>query len=404
MRVSAAVILLLLMISHMGYAAGSVSFTNFSKPYVLIERDTGYQVENSALSVQLSTRIIVKTSVSTDKAKFSEIHSGIERITELYQGYNFQYLMLGMKDKSSMLEALALLQKDPEVLLTQPDILQHRPIRTNQKSFFHWSEFSSAASTPVANTVIPSSHSVKQAMHPVNIAIIDDGFDLTHSELANVNVIFQYDTEENTRDASPKHTSDHHGTKIAGVLFGLVDGKGAEGLVPDANLIAIRQPNTWTSQTLLAFQVATLAKADIINCSWRSQWLLEPVKDVIQDLAVHGRDKKGVAVVFAAGNDGVEIQENQYEASISEAIVVGAYSRPGQRARYSNWGKTVDVFFDGSALLTTANRQNHTNLNGTSLAAARTTGFIAQLLFLESELTLVDIGSRLQKRRSIREE
>lgn len=404
MRVSAAVSLFLLVISPMVCAADSISFTNFSKPYVLTEGDTGYHVENSALSVQLSNRIIVKISDSTDKAEFSEIHSGIEQITELYQGYDFHYLMLSMKDKSSMFEALALFQKHPEVLLAQPDILQHRPTRTNQKSFFPRIESASAAITPEANPMLSSSHSVEQTIHPVNIAIIDDGFDLTHSELASANVIFQYDTEDNTLDASPKHTADHHGTKIAGVLFALVDDNGAEGLVPDANLIAIRQPNTWTSQTLLAFQVAKLAKVDIINCSWRSQWLLEPVKDIVQDLAVHGRDNKGIAVVFAAGNDGIEIQENQYEASISEAIVVGANSGPGQRARYSNWGRTVDGFFDGSALLTTANRQSYTNINGTSLAAARATGFIAQLLSLESELTLVDIESRLQKRRSIWEE
>ncbi len=404
MKVSAAVRLFLLVISPMVYAADSISFTNFSIPYVLTEGDTGYHVENSTLSVQLSSRIIVKIADSTDKAELSEVHRGIEQVTELYQGSNFHYLMLDMKDKSNMFEALALLQQHPEVLLAQPDILQHRPMRTDRIPFFPWVESASAAITPAADTVLSSSHSVEQTRHPVNIAIIDDGFDLTHSELAGANVIFQYDTEENTLDASPKHTADHHGTKIAGVLFALADGKGAEGLAPDANLIAIRQPNTWTSQTLLAFQVAKLAKADIINCSWRSQWLLEPVKDIVKDLAAHGRNSKGVAVVFAAGNDGIEIQENQYEASISEAIVVGAYSRPGQRARYSNWGPTIDVFFDGSPLLTTANRQNYTNINGTSLAAVRAAGFIAQLLSLEPELTLADIESRLQKRSSIWEE
>ncbi|MCP4320316.1 MAG: S8 family serine peptidase [Psychromonas sp.] len=151
----------------------------------------------------------------------------------------------------------------------------------------------------------------------VKVAVIDDGFDLSHAQFTQTKLIFSYDSESRSLDSPPKTAKDTHGTKVASILFATNeegdlnrDQKVVKGMVPLADFIAIRQPDTWTSNTILSFQLAKLSNADVINCSWHSLWLLEPIYDVISDLARYGRSGKGTAVVFSAGNQGKKITPN----------------------------------------------------------------------------------------------
>ncbi len=323
----------------------------------------------------------------------------IKKVAELYQGKYFRYMLLELTGMDSLTAVLASLEEHPQILLLQPDVLQLRSFRRGNGQSSYLPKAREAGQSEAYRKNLAPKNRVKTRSgqkKPIRIAIIDDGFDLTHPEFARTKVVFQYDTETRTQDTSPKHLLDTHGTRIAGVLFAAVNGNLVEGLVPDAELVAIRQPNTWTSETLLAFQVAKLAGADVINCSWHSQWLLEPISDVVRDLALHGRGGKGVAVVFAAGNEGEELTAGLHEAVLNEAIVVGSCNSEGKRAKYSNWGESVDVFFDSKPRMSTARFGKYAKINGTSLAAANASGFIAKLLSGDSTLALADIEVQLR--------
>ena len=232
----------------------------------------------------------------------------------------------------------------------------------------------------------------------MSIAVIDDGFALNHDELRNTDVVFSYDAERKVQDVSPQSELDTHGTKVIGTIFAAHDGHGIDGIAPEASLIAIRQPSTWTSSTLLSFYLAKLSDADIVNASWNSQWLLEPLADIVSDLARNGRGGKGTAVVFSAGNNGAEQTSNQgidsNEASLLDAVVIGSDDGTGHRTRFSNYGNSVDAYIYGKptpALVA----GGYGRFSGTSLSTAVASGYFALLLANNPSLTLDQLVAQL---------
>jgi subtilisin family serine protease len=218
----------------------------------------------------------------------------------------------------------------------------------------------------------------------VKIAIIDDGFDLQHADLQHVKQVFTYDIENNSTQTQSRNFYQQHGTQVAGIIFAEHNQLGIDGIAPKAGLIAIRQPSSWTSKTLLSFQLAQIAGADIINNSWHTRHLFEPIADVVNDLAVNGRNGLGVAVVFSAGNSGLELPALSSEALIDKAIVVGAIGKNGQRLASSNFGDSVDFFTYGDSALSTSNHNKYKDFGGTSLSTAVTSGMLA-LVFSQNE-------------------
>ncbi|MGA1940679.1 S8 family peptidase [Arcobacter sp. YIC-310] len=219
----------------------------------------------------------------------------------------------------------------------------------------------------------------------INIAIIDDGFDLSSEEFSDTNVIFSYDVDNKTLDASPKLKYDTHGTKVAGIIFAKHNGNNVEGIAPKANFIAIRQTTNKISDIILAFSVAQKAGAKIINCSWNSPFLVEIVRDVIKDIIT-----KDVAIVFAAGNDSLELKSLSIEASIPEVVTVGA------RQKFSNYGKYVDFILDSSVMSIDKNK-NLVMFGGTSASAPIISGLIALNLAFEPEKSIDKVISELKK-------
>ncbi|MDP3696089.1 MAG: S8 family serine peptidase, partial [Desulfocapsaceae bacterium] len=179
-------------------------------------------------------------------------------------------------------------------------------------------------------------------------------------------------------------------------IFARHNGIGIDGIAPEADFIAIRHPDTWTSRTLLSFYLAKMAGADIINCSWKSRFLLEPIADIINDLTTKGRHGKGVALVFAAGNEGGALSDHGSEAALPEVITVGATGGNGRPLKFSNFGREVDVYTFGQDILTTSNgAEKYALFSGTSASAAIISGTIALFLSQAPDLNLTDIHQKI---------
>lgn len=218
----------------------------------------------------------------------------------------------------------------------------------------------------------------------VNVAIIDDGFDLHHEDLKEVNLLFSYDADTKNLEATPKTQYDTHGTQVAGIIFAQHNIIGANGVAPQANFIAIRQVTNITSNIILAFTVAKKAKAQIINCSWNSSVLLEPIYDIIKYIA------KDTYVVFAAGNKNKILDFLENEAAIPEVITVGS------KAQYSNYGKVVD-FVVQDKFFTTKVHSQYGNFQGTSATAPFISGLLALNLSLYPNYTQEQILQLLKE-------
>ena len=199
MKLRHLIFLVFVVSNHFAYAGESVPFVNFSERFELTRQGTFYGIPGERSKFQLSNRIIVKANISLNKSTLAGFIRDVGNVVELYEGKDFHYLMVELSGKNHLTAALASLAQHPEILLVQPDILQQRPGKTgNVKNTDDAETAFGAERTKIMKNKasreeenIPPHHRNK----PVRIAIIDDGFDMTHPEFAHTRVAFQYDTE-----------------------------------------------------------------------------------------------------------------------------------------------------------------------------------------------------------------
>lgn len=367
--------------------AQAIQFRNFSNTASLAPLPDGF-FSLAGIKVKTTGRIVVKAAPGVAKEALHKIDKRVTGVTELYLLDSGSYFAVSFPDPGDLEQILARFTASPLVLIAQPDLLQ-----IHDKS---------GHITPARE---PADYIKKLGIDKlwrntkgkgVKLAIIDDGFDLNQEDLQGLTLSFGYDVESGTLDPSPRSTLDNHGTEVAGIIFARHNGIGIDGIAPEADFIAIRHPDTWTSRTILSFYLAKIAGADIINCSWKSRYLLEPIADIINDLTSKGRHGKGVVVVFAAGNEGRALTDNDSEAALPRVITVGAAGVNGRLLKFSNFGKEVDIYTCGRDILTTSRgAEKYSLFSGTSASAAIVSGTIALILSREPDLNLKDIHQKI---------
>jgi subtilisin family serine protease len=198
---------------------------------------------------------------------------------------------------------------------------------------------------------------VKRNAQPVVVALIDTGLDWNHKnidwesiwknpkEIPDNNV----DDDKNgyvddvmgwdflDRDNKP-WDYDGHGTFIAGIIAGSwKDKSGIAGINPFARLMILKAVNNFghTRASYLAEAIAYAADngARVINLSVGDKEVTK-----VEQAAIDYAYSKGVVIVVAAGNEGVEIS-NYGIASSDKVLAVASTGFDDERVVFSNWGK-----------------------------------------------------------------
>lgn len=247
----------------------------------------------------------------------------------------------------------------------------------------------------------------------IKIAIIDNGFDVTHEDLDG-SIINTYDLETGTTDVSHNESDENHGTAVSGIVAARLNSIGIKGVASNADLILIKYKDAQMSDSdfIELFNKAEEFGADIINCSWGTGFVSDAVREKIEDLAINGRDGKGISIVFSSGNDNQDMRND--EANIEEVISVGATDKDNLRTYYSDYGRNLDIVSPGGYYLgiTTldASGSNGTSnyddnyllfddengFTGTSASAPIVSGVIALMLEKDPDLTRVEIENLLK--------
>lgn len=245
----------------------------------------------------------------------------------------------------------------------------------------------------------------------INIAIIDNGFDVSHEDLAS-GIIDTYDLVSGTSNVEHDEDDEYHGTAVSGIAAARLNYLGVKGVAHNANLILIKYNSSGMSDSefIQLFDKAEELDADIINCSWGTGDVSDIVKDKIQDLATNGRGGKGISIVFSSGNDNDDM--NNDEANIDEVISVGATNKYNIRTTYSNYGTNLDLVAPGGDYLGIATTdvsgtdggssfddnylQIYDYFIGTSASAPIVSGIIALMLEKDPTLTRVEIENILR--------
>ncbi len=195
-----------------------------------------------------------------------------------------------------------------------------------------------------------------------------------------------------------------HGTHVGGIIGSVRHNElGGDGVAENIRLMSVRAVPDGDEQdkdVALAIRYAVDNGASIINMSFGKAYSKHQ-KEVYDALAY--ADSKGVLLVHAAGNDGVNLDENPnfptneyaFQAKpLDMYICIGASTRDKKNlaAVFSNYSsRQVDVFAPGFEIYNTIPQSDYKILQGTSMAAPMVSGVAALLKSYFPSLTMKEI-------------
>lgn len=210
---------------------------------------------------------------------------------------------------------------------------------------------------------------------PVVVAVIDSGLDWNHKDFAWENIWHNPgETPDNGIDddgngyvddvigwdffngSNKPWDYDGHGTFVTGVIAATQNnGIGIAGINPNAQIMVLKALNSFghTRASFIAEAVLYAANhgARVINLSVGGK-----NRTRAEEQAIAYALAKGIVVVVAAGNEGVDVIDFG-PASLYGVITVAATDPNDKRAMFSNWGSGIDIAAPGVDILSLRGRR-----------------------------------------------
>jgi subtilisin family serine protease len=248
-----------------------------------------------------------------------------------------------------------------------------------------------ASTTGVADVDIDGLEALRVTLGlpEIVVAVIDDGVDFDHPDLADRAWdnptpagagTHGWDFCDGDSDPSPGDGNDDHGTHVAGTISASLNGTGVVGVAPAVKIMALRAFSDSAScngdvAIINAIDYAASFGVPIINASWGG-----PDPNPVMDLAIAD---SGALFVASAGNQGLNLDasgNNTFpaESAAANVITVAAIDHRGGRASFSNYGATaVDIGAPGTNIVSTITGNQFGIFSGTSMAAPHVAGVAA---------------------------
>ena len=314
------------------------------------------------------------------------------------------------------LDAARELSREPGVVSVTLDCYRPRAARAVPDDPLFSSQWHLSDPGPgVDLNVVPAWDAVRGSASEV-IAIVDDGVELTHADLAgNVAAGSSWDYVGGDADPAPGFLDDH-GTACAGVAAARgFNGRGVSGTAPRARLAGIRLLGATTDVREAAALSRLRGTIDIYSCSWGPEddrHLERPgplTEAALAGGVVEGRGGRGSVFVWAGGNGRAYDDDANFDGYANSRFVaaVAACDRNGVQASYSERGANLLVTAPSSgsgAGITTVDRSGSpgyssgaytSSFGGTSAAAPAVAGVAALMLQANPDLTWRDVQAIL---------
>lgn len=287
---------------------------------------------------------------------------------------------------------------------------------------------------------------VKRA--PVTVAVVDSGVEDTHPDLEG-----RVDTSRSvkcsvngvaTQDFYGWRDEFYHGTHVAGIIAANHNDIGIDGIAPESTIVAIEATNDnrliYPEYVTCAFMWAASHGVDIVNNSYSMDpWVYWSPTDPEQAAGLEAATRsikyaqdKGLAVIAAAGNEGVDIDNPTIDNGsptdvptptknrsvqggirvpsmldgVAQVSAVGqAYNvKPGLslgRAEFSNCGNTIDFAAPGDQIYSTVPLlfypSGYAVADGTSMATPHVSGVAALIKSVHPELSGAQVIDLMKK-------
>lgn len=234
----------------------------------------------------------------------------------------------------------------------------------------------------------------------IKIAVIDDGVELSHSDLSG-KLVSGYDCFGSTAGGSAYPSS--HGTSCAGLIVANANSTCGTGVAYGCKVIPVRiSVQDWDPYALTFYskwasdmEVATAIRwafgqngqADILSCSWGGGPYASIIDHAFRDAVNTGRGGMGCLVFCSSGNENKGTVS--FPSSLPQVISVGATTENDKRAtpndwgedQGSNWGNDLDIVAPGNKIYTIDIGNSCTSdFGGTSAAAPIAAGVMGLIL------------------------
>ena len=283
---------------------------------------------------------------------------------------------------------------------------------------------------------------------PVTVAVVDSGVEDTHLDLEG-----RVDTQRSvkcsvngvaTQDLYGWRDEFYHGTHVAGIIAANHNDIGIDGIDPQASIVAIQATNDnrliYPEYVTCAFMWAADHGVDIVNNSYSMDpWVYWSPTDPEQAAGLEAATRsikyaqgKGLAVIAAAGNEGVNIDNptiddgsptdapaptkgrdvqggirvpSMIDGVAQVSALAQAYNvAPGlslARADFSNYGTTIDFAAPGDQIYSTAPLlfylSGYAVADGTSMATPHVSGVAALIKSVHPEYTGAQVIDLMKK-------
>lgn len=208
------------------------------------------------------------------------------------------------------------------------------------------------------------------------IAVIDDGVDYAHPDLA-ANTVPGRDWIDGDSNPTPG-AGDEHGTHVAGIAAAVTNnGVGVAGAGWNSKIMGIRF-NLTVAQSADSMIWATDNGAKIINMSYGGYGPPPAAEAAAVDYAW----ANDVLLISAAGNANSNTLDS-YPDGFAKVISVGATENNDTKAGFSDWGPRVDVATPGVNILSTLPNNRYGPNSGTSMASPYACG-IASIVWSQA--------------------
>ena len=222
----------------------------------------------------------------------------------------------------------------------------------------------------------------------VNVAVVDSGV-YPHPMYADRMLESGYDYVDADSDATNDPFG--HGTNVTGILADCT--QNASVYIYPVRVLN-EEGKGKVSNSVNGIREAMEHGVDVINLSLAAtagnttQALDEAVIDALY---------AGITVVAAAGNNHVDTsQVSPARLTNPGVIVVGACASNGNRAAYSNYGQSVDVYVYGTNIRCCRNDGDYGINSGTSMSAPHISGLASLLLLTHNGSSPDEIETRIR--------
>ena len=348
-----------------------------------VSESEGAIVELQSGEEAVADQVIVKFKEESSRAAKDDARSdeGLEKKEDLD-------LIDAEVDKiegQSVEEAISDLEARPEVEYAEPDHVVKLEGYSDERRFGElWGlhntgqPINGSAGTDDVDINAPEASAITQGDEDLLVAVIDDGVDFTHPDLAGrewtnpgesgggketngvdddkngfVDDVNGWDFHN--RDKSVHDANDYHGTHVSGTIAASANGEGVVGVAPNVEIMALKfigPRGGATSNAINAIEYAKKMGAKISNNSWGcggTGCYNQALKDAI--------DASDMLFVASAGNSAVNNDSSSsagYPASYDSPNIlsVAAVDNGGRIAGFSNYGATsVDISAPGVSVL-----------------------------------------------------